>query len=247
MDWRRTAVADVLVEAIGQARESIHIAEGHMRLRSVAEALIAAKQANPGLDIQIHLDQQEYISTSGHNAQLAELAACLQVAGTSERAIFDCSSRDFLFAKQLIDAGIDVRFKSFSYRWDASYAVQMHSKYILIDGTDLYTGSFNLSMNSEHDTFENVVHLTDTEYPGVLDAYEANFQSMRALGRAENALATLRQEIQTASSIPLVFAPLSLTWQEYGDLRTLIRANCPLVDSTDYRTNPGAHRFCPRQ
>ena len=46
---------------------------------------------------------------------------------TSERAIFDCKSRDFLFAKQLIDAGLDVQFKSFAYRWDASYAVQMQT------------------------------------------------------------------------------------------------------------------------
>jgi phosphatidylserine/phosphatidylglycerophosphate/cardiolipin synthase-like enzyme len=238
-------VSDELVAAIGRAQESIYVAEGHLRLRAVAEALIAAKQARPGLDIRVYLDQQEYISSSGHNGQLGELAACLTVA-TTERAIFDCESRDFLFSKQLVDAGIDVQFKSFAYRWDASYAVQMHSKYILIDGEDLYTGSYNLSMNSEQSTFENVVHLTATEFPAVIAAYQQNFAAMRETGRAAGLLAQLRQEIQTATSIPLVFPPMALTWQEFGDLRALIRANCPLADSTDYRTNPGAHRTCPR-
>jgi phosphatidylserine/phosphatidylglycerophosphate/cardiolipin synthase-like enzyme len=245
-DWRRTVVSDQLVAAIGRAQTSIHVAEGHMRLRAVAEALIAAKQARPSLDIKVHLDQQEYISSTGHTAQVAEVNACLSTAGTDERKIFDCKSRDFLFAKALVDAGIDVRFKSFSYRWDASYAVQMHSKYIIIDGAELYTGSYNLSMNSEQSTFENVVHLQGNDYAALISKYEQNFVMMRELGRSTGALATLRNTIQTASSIPLVFPPLSLTWQEYGDLRTLIRANCPLVDSTDYRTNPAAHKFCPR-
>jgi phosphatidylserine/phosphatidylglycerophosphate/cardiolipin synthase-like enzyme len=246
LNWRSTVVSDQLVAAINGARESIDVAEGHMRLRAVAEALIEAKQARPELAIRVYLDQQEYISPSGHNAQKAELATCLAAAGTNERAIFDCESRDFLFAKQLIDAGIDVQFKSFAYRWDASYAVQMHSKYILIDGEDLYTGSYNLSMNAEQSTFENVVHLTATEYPQAIAAFEANFEAMRETGRAAGLLAQLRQQIQTSSTIPLVFAPMALTYQEFGDLRALIRANCPLADSTEYRTNPGAHRTCPR-
>jgi phosphatidylserine/phosphatidylglycerophosphate/cardiolipin synthase-like enzyme len=247
MDWTRTAVSDALVAAIGRAETSIHVAEGHMRLRSVAEALIAAKQANPALDVKVHLDQQEYISASGDAAQKAEVTACLATAGSDPRKIFNCTSRSFLFGKALSDAGIDVRYKCFSYRWDASYAVQMHSKYILIDGVDLYTGSFNLSMNAEHDTFENVVHLSGPEHAGVISAFEQNFTSMRELGRSTGALDDLRDTISTATTIPLVFAPLSLTWQEFGDLKNLIRANCPIVDSTDFRQNPGAHRTCQRQ
>ena len=31
----------------------------------------------------------------------------------------------------------------------------MHSKYMIIDGKELISGSYNLSMNSEHATFEN--------------------------------------------------------------------------------------------
>lgn len=243
--WQNVKVSDALVAAIGRARTSIHIAEGHMRLRAVAEALIAAKAANPALDIKVQLDQQEYISATADSAQRAAVLSCLAAAGSDPHKIFDCTAKEFLFGKALVDAGIDVRFKSFAYRWDASYAVQMHSKYILIDGTDLYTGSYNLSMNSEQGTFENVIHL-GPELADVIAKYEANFQAMRELGRADNALAALRQTIQTASTIPLVFAPLSLTYQEFADLRTLIRANCPVADSTDYRNNPSAHRFCPR-
>jgi phosphatidylserine/phosphatidylglycerophosphate/cardiolipin synthase-like enzyme len=245
LNWQNTKVNDALVAAIGQATTSIHIAQGHMRLRGIAEALIAAKQARPSLDIKIHLDQQEFISTSGHQTQVTQVSACLALAGADPRKQFDCKSKDFLFSKMLIDAGIDVRFKCFSYRWDASYAVQMHSKYIIIDGDELWTGSYNLSMNAEQATMENIVRL-GAEYGDVIAKYEANFQQMRELGRSTGALAALRQTISTASSIPLVFAPLSLTFQEFTDLKSLIRTNCPLADSTEYRTNPGAHRFCPR-
>jgi phosphatidylserine/phosphatidylglycerophosphate/cardiolipin synthase-like enzyme len=246
LDWQRHGVSDALVAAINTAQTSIHVAEGHMRLRPVAEALIARKRANPTLDIKVHLDQQEYLSASSDAAQKAEVTACLATAGTDPRKIYDCTSKDFLFAKALVDAGIDVRFKVFAYRWDASYAQQMHSKYILIDGTDLYTGSYNLSTNAEQATFENVVHL-GPQHAAVLAKYEANFSAMRELGRADGALAALRTTIATASSIPLVFPALSLTYAEFTDLKTHIRANCPVVDSTEYRTDPAGHKFCPRQ
>jgi phosphatidylserine/phosphatidylglycerophosphate/cardiolipin synthase-like enzyme len=247
LDWTKTNVSDQLVEAIAQADDSILVAEGHMRLRAVADALIAKKQSDPSIDIKVYLDQQEYISSSGDSAQRAEVTACLAEAGSDERDRFECLSKDFLFSKALLDAGIEMRFKSFAYRWNASYAVQMHSKYILIDGVDLYTGSYNLSMNSEQSTMENVVHLRGAQFPAVITAFQDNFARMWETGRAEGLLAQLQNTISTAQTIPLVFAPMALTYQEFTSLRSLIRSNCPLADSTEYRQNPGAHRTCPRQ
>ena len=244
LDWRRHAVSDALVAAIDRAQESIIVAEGHMRMRPVAEALIRAKQNHPSIDIKVYLDQQEYISSSGDSTQRSEVSACLTAAGSDERKKYDCLSRDFLFSKTLVDAGIALRFKSYAYRWDFSYAVQMHSKYILIDGKDLYTGSYNLSTNSEQGTFENVVHLSAPEYAGVIDAFEANFASMWDVNRA--ALEPLRTTISTSSTIPMVFPSMALTYQEFTDLKSLIRTNCTAADSTDFRNNPAAHRTCQR-
>jgi hypothetical protein len=240
-----TVVANQWVAAIDRATLSIHIASGHMRLRPVAEALIQKKHNHPSIDIKVYLDQQEYISASGDAAQLAEVAQC-QAAATTPATKADCLRNDFLFAKALVDAGIDVRFKSFAYRWDASYAAQMHDKYMVVDGKELISGSFNLSMNSEQGTFENALHLTGSEYAPIYGAFESNFGKIFETGRAQNMLGSLRSQISTASSIPLVFPPMSLTYAEFDQLRQVIRANCSIVDSFDYRNNAPAHKLCPR-
>ena len=243
VDKNSTVVANVWVAAIQHAQTSIHIASGHMRLRPVAEALIAKKLANPSFDIKVYLDQQEFISLTGHNAQVTEVADCI-AAATTPAATRDCTSNDFLFSRALVDAGIDVRFKSFAYRWDASYAAQMHSKYMVVDGKELFSGSYNLSMNSEQATFENSLHLTGTQNSPLLAAFEANFNSIWRTG--PTLLAPLRTQVSTAAVIPLVFPPMSLSYAEFESLRALIRSNCTVADSDDYRANATAHRTCPR-
>jgi len=243
VDKNSTVVSNVWVEAIERAQTSIHIASGHLRLRPVAEALIAKKAANPSFDIKVYLDQQEFISLTGHNAQVAEVNTCL-AAATTANAMRECKANDFLFSRALVNAGIDVRFKSFAYRWDHSYAAQMHSKYMVIDGKELFSGSYNLSMNAEQATFENALHLTGTAYAGLFSAFEANFN---AIWRTNpTLLAPLRTQISTSATIPLVFTPMSLSYAEFESLRALIRTNCTVADSDEYRSNATAHRSCPR-
>ena len=244
-DKNSLKVADQWVAAIRGATTSIHIGSGHMRLRPVAEALVAKKAATPSIDIKVYLDQQEFMSAAGDAAQKAEVEDCLAMATTPAQQR-DCSYNDFLFSKALFDAHIDVRFKSYAYRWDFTYAPQMHSKYMVIDGKELISGSYNLSMNSEHSTFENALHLSGPQFKPLLEKFEANFSTMWETNRAGGTLDALRNEISTSASIPLVFPSISLTWPEFDALRTLVRANCALADSTDYRANPGAHKVCPR-
>jgi phosphatidylserine/phosphatidylglycerophosphate/cardiolipin synthase-like enzyme len=157
VDKSKTLVADEWVKAINAATTSIQIAHGHARLRPVALALIAKKQANPNINIQVLLDQQEFISVTTDNAQRAELEDCLEEAGADVTAQRECTENDFLYGRMIGLAGIDVRYKSYAYRWDATYAVQMHNKYMIVDGDELFTGSYNWSMNAEHGTFENVL------------------------------------------------------------------------------------------
>ncbi|MGE3544980.1 MAG: phospholipase D-like domain-containing protein [Kofleriaceae bacterium] len=246
VDKNSTVVGNVWVDAIQRAQSSIHIASGHLRLRSVAEALVARKQANPSLDIKVYLDQQEFISEAGQVAQLEKVATCLAGA-TTPNARRDCLANDFLFSKTLVDAGIEVRFKSYAYRWDYTYAPQMHSKYMVVDGSELISGSYNLSMNSEQATFENALHLRGASQGALIARFEDNFGTMWATARSPDRLPALRDQIGNDQSIPLVFASLALTWAEFDALRGLIRENCPVVDSAEYRMNPAAHRSCPRQ
>jgi phosphatidylserine/phosphatidylglycerophosphate/cardiolipin synthase-like enzyme len=243
VDRAKTTVTDQWNAAIERATTSIHVAATHMRLRPYVDALVAKKQANPSIDIKVYLDQQEYISPSGDTAQKNEVTACL-AAATTETQRLDCLYNDFLFSKALVDAGIDVRFKSYAYRWNHSYAEQMHSKYMVVDGAELFTGSWNHSMNSEQSTFENCLHVSGTQHEELVDQFSDNFVAMWDQGRSK--LAPLRSTISTASTIPLVYPPMALTYQEFGDLRALIRTNCTVVDSDEYRTNSAAHKTCPR-
>jgi phosphatidylserine/phosphatidylglycerophosphate/cardiolipin synthase-like enzyme len=172
---------------------------------------------------------------------------CLEEAGADVTAQRECTENDFLYGRMIGLAGIDVRYKSYAYRWDATYAVQMHNKYMIVDGDELFTGSYNWSMNAEHGTFENVLHLTGAANAGVIDKFEANFGQMWNLNTSNGTLTSLRSTISTAQTIPMLFTPMALTWQQLNDLKTLIRANCTQADSTDFRTNPAAHKTCQRQ
>lgn len=239
------SMSDRWVKAIEDATDSVWVASGHMRLRPVAEALIAKKQANPNMDIRVYLDQQEYISFTGSNSQIQKREDCVAAATTATK-LFDCENKSFLWGKAIGDAGIDVRYKYYAYRWHFSYAEQMHNKFMIIDGDELYTGSYNLSINAEHSTFENVMHLKAPTFANVIDTYKSYFEDVSEAGRGNGELEELRLRIETASSIPLVFDSLSLSHSEATSLKSLIRANCPEVNSTDFRRNPQSHRSCAR-
>ena len=239
------AVSDKWVEAIEGATDSIWVATGHMRLRPVAEALIAKKQADPSVDIRVYVDQQEYISFTGNNSQIEKREDCLQNATTANK-IFDCENKSFLWAKAVGDAGIDVRYKFYAYRWHFSYAEQMHNKFMIVDDDELYTGSYNLSVNAEHSTFENLMHFKAPTFSGLVQSYAGYFDDVYETGRSGSELEDLRNVIETAANIPLVFESMSLTYQEATSLKALIRDNCADVNSTEFRQNPASHKLCPR-
>lgn len=213
-----SVVSDEIVRAIEGARESIDVASGHLRSRPIAEALMAKKASDPGIAIRVYLDGQEY---------------------TSRR-------RPSHFGYPVGRAGIDVRYKLYSYRWDASYAKQMHHKYLIFDGSTLYTGTYNLSDNAEYNTFENMLVFRGPEFSDLVRRYRENFEEIWETGRAEGRYDDLSETVQTAPVIPLVFEPMALSWQEVTGLKALIRDNCPAVNSPAYRSDPAGHKTCPR-
>jgi phosphatidylserine/phosphatidylglycerophosphate/cardiolipin synthase-like enzyme len=239
-------VADQWVAAIQGAKKSIHIASGHLRSRSIAEALMAKIAASPEVDVKVYLDGQEYISDFANQDQESELQDCLVAAGTSESKKRSCLDKGFLFGLEVGQAGADVRYKYYAYRWDTSYAAQMHHKYVAIDGDKLLSGSYNLSDNAEHNTFENMFVFEGERYADLLEAFEGNFAKIWETGRAEGLLADLTETIQNEATIPVVFPSMALTWQEVTTLKQLIRSECPDVDSTEFRQNAAAHQTCTK-
>ncbi len=242
----KNTVADVLVKAIQGAKTSIHIASGHLRSRPISEALLAAKAAKPSLDIKVYLDGQEYISAATHATQVKDLQTCLQQAGSNASAMQECKDKGFYFSYQVSQAGIALRFKYYAYRWDYNYAKQMHNKYMVVDGKTLITGSYNLSDNAEHNTFENMMVLTGAPYAALIQKYEQSFAGLWATDEGGAKLTALKDKIANAATIPLVFDAMALSWQQVTDLKALIVANCPKVNSAEYRNDPPAHTVCPR-
>ncbi|HET6584959.1 MAG TPA: phospholipase D-like domain-containing protein [Nannocystaceae bacterium] len=240
----RSEIGDALVEAIEGATDSIHVASGHLRLRPVAEALMAKAAERPDMDIRVYLDGQEYISEATHDIQVEELEDCIAAAGTSASKLRDCNDKGFLFGYLVGESGIDVRYKYYAYRWDASYAKQMHHKYMIIDGDELWTGSFNLSDNAEHNTFENMLVFRGSASTDLVAQYEANFEDMWEAGRAEGLLAALIAEIDEGGDFPLVFDAMALVHAEVDDLKDRILDGCPAVSSEPFRTSPASHQFC---
>jgi phosphatidylserine/phosphatidylglycerophosphate/cardiolipin synthase-like enzyme len=240
----RDEVANQWVAAIEQATDSIWIASGHLRSRPISEALMAKAVANPDMDIRVYLDGQEYVSSWAHAQQQDELEACLTAAGTSASKQRQCYDKGFLFSYVVAEAGVDLRFKYYAFRWDASYAKQMHHKLMIVDGDELWTGSYNLSDNAEHATFENMLVFRGPVYQALIDRYRDNFTSMWDIGRGS--YDALGATVQTADTIPLVFAPMALYRGEIEALKSLISANCPAVWTDPYKDEPQLHQSCPR-
>ncbi len=241
-------VADAWVRLIMGAQRSIRIASGHLRSRPVVEALLAAQAANPALDIRVYLDGQEYISEYTHDLQLRELDQCLVDAGDSVARREDCTDRGFLFAYQVHQAGVPLRFKYYAYRWDYTYAPQMHNKYMIVDDEILLTGSYNLSDNAEHNTMENDVILRGPRFSAVIDQYIDAFDAMWVTGEEDGLYDGLLNDVVagTGATFPIVFDAMALDWDQVTQLKDAIRDHCPEINSADFRENPGAHRYCAR-
>ena len=143
---------------------------------------------------------------------------------------------------QIGEAGISVKYKYYAYRWDHSYAPQMHHKYMVIDGATLYSGSYNLSDNAEHATFENMTVWRGPANAAIVKSFEDNFESIWQTGQGK--LAELDGQIEQDPRFPIVFEPMALSWSEVTALKQKIRAKCPAVDSAAFRSNAAAHRFC---
>ena len=256
----RYTVGDALVKLIQDADTSIYIASGHLRSRPIADALIAKHQTNPEVDIKVYLDGQEYISEGTNYYQVVELEECLAAAGTSATKIQDCNDYGFMYAWDVHDAGVPLKFDYYAFRWDATYAEQMHHKYMIVDSEIVATGSYNLSINAELTSLENVMFFTADRYPGLVDAYTANFEKLWVTGDSTNAYdlmvdklegyeamiaaAKAANEPAPHGSFDIVFPPMAVTQPEVYYLKNLMIDVCPAINSTAYKNNPTAYRTC---
>ncbi len=236
-----------LVEMINGADDSIWIASGHMRSRQVAEALIAKAASDPSLDIRIYLDGQEYVSAWYHGTENDDYDDCVADAAGDAGDLEDCDDDGLHFGHHLSAAGLPTRYKFYAYRWDYSYADQMHHKYLIVDKDELATGSYNMSTNAEYSTMENLAVFRGAQYQDLIDSYVSNHQAIWET-RRDGTYDTLIDDIENGSgdSFPIVFDPMALDFDEIDALKDVIYANCSEINSDAFRRNASSHRWCDR-
>jgi phosphatidylserine/phosphatidylglycerophosphate/cardiolipin synthase-like enzyme len=237
-------VVDALVDSIMNAQHSIRVASGHFRSRKIAEALSWKFSDDPTLDIRIYLDGQEFVDESEHAQQQKRRSECLISAGESEARRRRCNDRGFMYSYGLSQQGIDLRFKYYAYHWHYSYAPQMHHKYILIDDQELWTGSYNLSDNSEHQSFENVLHFWGESFSPLVTSFIDNFEAIWSRGEDEGRFDDLIDDIESADDIKLVFEPISLAHKQVEMVKEVIYERCPEVESEPFSNQRKTHQIC---
>ena len=243
----QNTVSDYLVSLIQSAKSSIDIASGHLRSRPIAEALLAVHNLKPQVKIRVLLDGQEYTSVSRQEKQEQKLDACLEEAEGSASQTQKCMDVGYYFARELHEAGVPLRFKWYAYKWHYKYAEQMHHKHFIIDGAVVVAGSYNLSDNAEHNTFENMVRLHGALYPGLVTSFEENFETLWVQGQNEGRYdAYLEEVLYGQEDLPIVVAPMAIDTDQVQVLKEAILDTCPMVTTEDFHQEPWKHTVCER-
>ena len=116
---------------------------------------------------------------------------------------------------------VEVRYKYFDLRSEQYLREQMHSKYMIVDGKEVLTGSFNWSISSEYNHIENLVRLDNQDYPEALDEFEKDFDLIWNLNRSiyETTLNTINKDLKESGKTDCSIEAMTLTSSEIDRLK----------------------------
>jgi phosphatidylserine/phosphatidylglycerophosphate/cardiolipin synthase-like enzyme len=242
-----SAVAqDALVEFISSAQVSVDIASGHLRSQAISQAILDLASQAPWVTIRVYLDSQEHTGESYYRGEIEEIETCLARAGYDPSDVQECQEKGAHFGYALYEAGVDLRYKYYGYRWHYYYAAQMHHKYVVVDGERVASGSYNFSPNAEWNTLENLVFYDSLRYPDLVQDFQVNFDAIWDTG-AELYAPLLDEIVNGTGEVPLIFDSMALTWDEIAAVREGIEAHCRDLEVEAFRTQPWVYQDCPRR
>jgi hypothetical protein len=108
---------------------------------------------------------------------------------------------------------------------------------MIIDGTELLSGSCNLSMNAEHATFKTRSHQR-SQFRSLVSSFEVTSDRCGRPDARPTCSVGFVPDLDRVDHPARVSVDAHLV--EVDQLRVLIRANCSLAGSTEFRSNPTA-------
>lgn len=107
-------------------------------------------------------------------------------------------------ARYLAHQNIQLRIKFYNLDINDFLKLQMHNKYMIVDGATLIAGSFNWSQSSEFKHIENIVILTGEKAQEVIPAYHQRFVGIWQMGRDQYpaTLASLEKNQYKGCALP---------------------------------------------
>lgn len=202
-----TVAADKIIEVMGKAKTKIHIALAHLNSKRITKALIDIHKAR---------------NTNEDTSDDLDIKVMLDLGQYGDR-----KSR----SKDLEAAGIDVRYKTYSLAFFHPHSQLMHHKFMIVDDTDLVTGSYNWSDTAELKNYENILHYYKRNVKKVIAAFRGEFDKLWDLERDKyepflKAMTTKKGEEGYQRFVPVHFnsgyynSPMSLTRAELRKIRS---------------------------
>lgn len=199
--------ADKIIEVMGKAKKKIHIAVAHFNSDRITKALIDLHKAR---------------NTNDDSDDDIEIKVMLDLGEYGDK-----KSK----SKRLEAAGIDVRYKTYSLAFFHPQSQLMHHKFMLVDDTDLITGSYNWSDTAEYKNYENILHYYRRNVKKVIAAFRGEFDKLWEMERDKfapflKAMTAKKGEDGYQRYVPIHFnndyfkSPMSLTRSELRKIRS---------------------------
>lgn len=199
--------ADKIIEVMGKAKKKIHIAVAHFNSDRITKALIDLHKAR---------------NTNADSSDDIEIKVMLDLGEYGDK-----KSK----SQKLEAAGIDVRYKTYSLAFFHPQSQLMHHKFMLVDETDLVTGSYNWSDTAEFKNYENVIHYYKRNVKKVIAAFRGEFDKLWDMERDKyapflKAITAKKGEDGYQRYVPIHFnndyfkSPMSLTRSELRKIRS---------------------------
>jgi phosphatidylserine/phosphatidylglycerophosphate/cardiolipin synthase-like enzyme len=164
-------------------------------------------------------DSLDIATTRVRIPEILEALSAAAQRGVAIRIVINQDDYRDLFKRQewFKNKNIQLRIKTFNLLPSEYLTHQMHNKFMLVDGRQILTGSFNWSKSSEMNHIENLISLQGRSSQQVFLDYKKEFESIWDLGRdrMDSLIKKIKEAKFRGEEVNCLYSPMSLTPSEY--------------------------------